>query len=153
MRKPHLKNSFFDVLVKSTTGRVAEHNAVLKIFSDFAKAIEEFGNSSILAERLGLTEDQNFPLTADMPRVTCVLECGMLVNMGQEWRVKLRATRRNYEQILLRAYIPVHGYPVMLDLYEEDMIECTNETILRRRLTDFLKQPSTTDLIALFAAQ
>ncbi len=89
----------------------------------------------------------------DTRRVKCILERGLLVNMGQEWRVKLSATQRNYEQILLRAYVSVKGYPVMLDLYEEDMIECKREATLRRHLKEFLSQSSTADLVALFAAQ
>lgn len=147
-----MTSEFYTTLAGNTTAGISGQAAVLDVLNEFCKSIQEYGNSPELAKRLAMQEKgQAVPL--DTRRVKCILERGLLVNMGQEWRVKLSATQRNYEQILLRAYVSVKGYPVMLDLYEEDMIECKREATLRRHLKEFLSQSSTADLVALFAAQ
>ena len=147
-----MTSDFYTTLAENTTAGVSGLSDALDVLNEFCESIQEYGNSSELAKRLAMQEKKQ-AIPPAIRRVECVLEPGMLVNIGQEWRVKLRATQRSYEQILLRAYVSVKGYPVMLDLYEEDMIECKSKAILRRRLKEFLRQSSTADLIALFAAQ
>lgn len=133
-----MTSEFYTTLAENTTAGISGQTAVLDVLNEFCESIQKYGNSPELAKRLAIQEKVPVvPLATH--RVECILERGMLVTMGQEWRVKLRATQRNYEQILLRAYVSVKGYPVMLDLYEEDMIECKREATLRRHLKEFLK--------------
>ena len=153
-----MKNDFTNVLNANLTDGVKRQAAILEVLNELCEAVADFGNSPALAHELDLAKYEGpAKLKTEEAhtntRIECFLERGYLVNMGQEWRVKIRATRRSYEQILLRAYISSSGYPIMIDLYEEDMIECKTPLSLRKRLKEFLQQPSTSDLITLFAAQ
>lgn len=78
------------------------------------------------------------------------LECrrfpGFVTNLGQECRIVLRSPG-SVEHILFRAHVPASGFPVRLDLYEEDLVECRDQDTLRERLKEFLEHPTTRDAI------
>lgn len=80
-------------------------------------------------------------------KVECWREPGFATNFGQEWRVTVKPTARAYQQILFRAYVPLGGYPVQIDLYAEEMKTCANEAALHRVLNGFLKQKTVKEAI------
>jgi hypothetical protein len=86
-------------------------------------------------------------------RLECWLTPGFPVNLGQEWRVMLKPKSRNYEQILLRAYIPLDGFPTSLDLYGEALTVCRSETSLRNNLASFLKTKTVLETILFLSKQ
>jgi len=50
----------------------------------------------------------------------------------------IKARRSGYEHTLLRAYIPLTGNPVKLDLYDFSMVECPDIPTLEKALVDLL---------------
>ena len=76
-------------------------------------------------------------------RVNCRLVPGFATNLGQEWRVVMRAAGGGPEQVLLRAYIAPRGFPVQLDLYDEDLVECVDEDHLHQALLEFSRRETT----------
>lgn len=80
-------------------------------------------------------------------KVECWREPGFVTNFGQEWRITIKPVSRTYQQILFRAYIPLAGYPVQIDLYAGEMTPCSNEAALRRVLNRFLQQQSVQETI------
>ena len=75
-------------------------------------------------------------------QVRCRLVPGFSVNLGQEWRVVVQAAE-GPEQILLRAYIDPRGFPVHLDVYDEELVESGDEGQLRTALLQFSRRETT----------
>jgi hypothetical protein len=69
----------------------------------------------------------------------CRLERGYVVAYGQEFRVTLIRTDNQIKIVLLRAYIPLQDFPVLLDTYAQEMITCQNLTELKKELAEFLR--------------
>lgn len=69
------------------------------------------------------------PQTGNVPATNAnvTVELGHLVNQGQEYRVVVRAPKINLVDILLRAFIPMDGFPVYLDMFAEGDASCTSE--------------------------
>jgi hypothetical protein len=87
------------------------------------------------------------------------VELGHLVNQGQEYRVVVRASKINLVDILLRAFIPMDGFPVILDMFSageassasEDelvsaLVEVSQQTALRERLANIRRALRDPDL-------
>ena len=87
------------------------------------------------------------------PHLECWLQAGFPVNYGQEWRVMIKPKSRDYEQILLRAYVPLNGFPAWLDLSDEEPVKCADEGALRQNLDDFLRQEETLETILFLSKQ
>ena len=81
------------------------------------------------------------------PAGHCELERGYLVAYGQEFRTTLIRGDNGYKLVLLRAYVPLDDYPVMLDTYAEEMVECKNLPQLKEELTKFLRLSHVRDQI------
>jgi len=84
-------------------------------------------------------------------RLTCYLVSGSTTNWGQEWRATMRSVARGYEHVLLRAYVPVSGLPVKLDLYDRDVLNCTELGEVRAALKEFLQRPNVRETIEVYA--
>jgi len=69
------------------------------------------------------------------------LKPGYVTNMGQQFQLRLSIQARKWEETLLRAYIPVDGFPVKLDLGEEKPVPCADIAELEQAALDFLKKP------------
>jgi hypothetical protein len=69
------------------------------------------------------------------------LEPGYVTNLGQQLRLRLSIPARKWEETLLRAYIPPDGFPVNLDLGEEEPVPCRNTAELEEAVLKFLKKP------------
>ena len=70
------------------------------------------------------------------------VEPGFSVNMGQQYNIIIRipmADQPGYTGTLFRAYIPVDGYPVTLDLFGEQGTVCNNSAELTKAILEFLK--------------
>lgn len=124
-----MASSFLETLQKNT---IPDNTSVaLDILNEFCAAIREYTNQ----------------------KLECWLTPGFLVNSGQEWRVLLKPQSRDYEQILLRAYVPLDGFPTSLDLYGEALTTCSNEAALRRHLANFLKTKAVVETILFLSKQ
>jgi len=75
-------------------------------------------------------------------RVQCALERGNVAAYGQEWRPVVRSSSGGPPQLLFRAYIPLDGWPVQLDLHEGPLTRCANSEELTQALQDFLRDPN-----------
>ena len=118
-----MANSFLETLQKNT---IPDNTSVaLDVLDEFCDAIRAYTNY----------------------KLECWRVSGFSVNLGQEWRIMLKPRSRDYEQILLRSYVPMDGFPTSLDLYGEAMITCNNETTLRKNLANFLKTKTVVETI------
>jgi hypothetical protein len=124
-----MANSFLETLQQNT---IPDHTSVaLDVLNEFCAAIREY-------------TDQ---------KLECWLIPGFSVNLGQEWRVMLKPWSRDYEHILLRAYVPLSGFPTSLDLYGENLNTCSSEAILRKNLANFLKTKTVGETISLLTKE
>lgn len=84
-------------------------------------------------------------------KLRCFLASGATTNWGQEWRPTLKSVLKGYEHVLLRAYVPVSGLPVKLDLYDRDVIECKDVEELKAALKQFLRRPNVRETIEVYS--
>lgn len=68
------------------------------------------------------------------------VELGHLVNLGQEYRVVIRAPQLHLVDILLRTFIPLDGFPVVVDMFAEGEMSCKDEDALVEALVSLSKQ-------------
>lgn len=71
-------------------------------------------------------------------RVEVRVEPGFLVNMGQQ--LNLVIVIDGFRDTLFRAYVPMDGFPVTLDLFGDEGVVCKSESKLRTSLISFLKK-------------
>lgn len=86
-------------------------------------------------------------------KLECGAKEGFLVNMGQEYRVVVKPVGRDFEQILLRAYIPFTGFPTILDIYDDELISCRDAEELRTQLDAFLQRKQIIETILFLKKQ
>lgn len=70
------------------------------------------------------------------------VELGHLVTHGQEHRVAIRAPKIGLSDYLLRAFVPLAGYPVTLDMFEETDRRCDTAESLVAALVELSGQPA-----------
>lgn len=80
--------------------------------------------------------------------VQCWPAPGYVTDLGQEYKIILKGGDPGVEHLLLRAHIPATGFPVRLDLYDEDLIECRTEDDLHQQLRMFLERETTRNVIS-----
>jgi hypothetical protein len=66
------------------------------------------------------------------------IEPGFQANMGQQLRVNIRIPTKQFRDTLFRAYIPVDGMPILLDLYGEEPEKCSDPQELQDKVLEFL---------------
>lgn len=69
------------------------------------------------------------------------LEAGHRLNRGQEYRFVVRVPIVGLEDTLLRAFVPTSGFPVALELDEDEQRRCTDLDQVEREILDFLALP------------
>jgi len=74
----------------------------------------------------------------DAAELRVALEPGHLVGMGQQFNVLTQIERRGFRDVLFRAYIPTDGWPVSLDLFDDDFVSCQDEDALRKAIGGFI---------------
>ncbi len=72
--------------------------------------------------------------------VTVTVDVGYFVSKGQEHRLAIRAPSLGFSDYILRAFIPLKGYPVELDVFEETDTICRNADDLVSALIGFTKK-------------
>ena len=107
-----------------------QHHDILKVLQDFCDAVKQFPSGNL----------------------DCWKVPGFVTNLGQEYRILVKPVSKNYEHLLIRAHVPAAGTPVMLDLYDDDLIRCNTPSDLEKNLLDFLGRPLTQNLLQDLAA-
>ncbi|KYG03629.1 hypothetical protein BE21_50715 [Sorangium cellulosum] len=69
------------------------------------------------------------------------IEPGYRVNLGQQYTFVVRVPKAGLRDVLLRAYVPVDGFPVGLDLFDGQQRRCTNLDEIETEIIGFLAQP------------
>jgi hypothetical protein len=118
-----MEDDFLKTLLKNPVQRSDEQS--LQVIDSFCQSIRDYTSQ----------------------KVECWREPGFATSFGQEWRVTIKPAARAYQQILFRAYVPLNGYPVQIDLYAGEMTKCANEAALRKVLNNFLKQRTVQETI------
>jgi hypothetical protein len=123
-----MSNPFLEVLTQEP--EVPEpFQEPLTVLDEFCRAIGEY------------TQD----------RVKVWRERGFLVNYGQEWRVLMQSASGGPVQPVFRAYVPLQGYPVQLDLHQEGLQTCRDRAALEAALAEFLRDVNVREQIRYFA--
>lgn len=107
-------------------GQGSDFDSALHKLQDLARALQE-------------------TLHPDKIRVT--IEPGHLVNKGQQYRFILSAEQPKIRDTLFRAYLPVDGFPVSLDLFEDKHPECRNLDELETEVIQFFRSPLVRQLL------
>lgn len=118
-----MENEFLKTLQKNPIRRTNDDS--LQVIDRFCQSIQEYTYGKVL----------------------CWRERGFATSFGQEWRVTLKPSADGYQQVLFRAYVPLDGYPVQLDLYAEEMKNCSNKSALQKELNIFLQQRAVQETI------
>lgn len=77
------------------------------------------------------------------PNLEVLIEPGFKVNAGQQFKVVVVVKTQGYRDIILRAYVPDDGYPVVLSFVGQEA-EATNDQMLLQHLYDTI--PSNADI-------
>ena len=66
------------------------------------------------------------------------VEAGHRVNLGQQYSFVVRVPKAGIRDVLLRAYVPTDGFPVTLDLFDDDHPKCMDIDQLEATILRFL---------------
>lgn len=83
--------------------------------------------------------------------VSVSLELGHVVDMGQEYRLVVKALDIGLSDHLFRAYVPAGGFPVNLDYLAEESIPCSSPEELVRQLVVFIENANVRARLAAIA--
>ena len=84
----------------------------------------------------------------NQPQVLVQVVPGHTVNMGQQFRFVLRRTNPDFSDTLFRCYIrPIDGFPVTLSLYEDENVQCANQSELEDKIACFLARATIAERI------
>jgi hypothetical protein len=70
--------------------------------------------------------------------IRVLVESGHRVNLGQQYSFVVDVPQAGLRDVLLRAYVPPDGYPVTLDLFEDERPVCGSLTELETAILRFL---------------
>ena len=77
------------------------------------------------------------------PNLEVLIEPGFKVNAGQQFKVVVVVKTQGFRDVLLRAYVPDDGYPVVLSFVGQE-VEAADEQTLLQHLYDII--PSNADI-------
>jgi hypothetical protein len=123
-----MSNPFLDILQKQPPPTDARQPA-LNVLQELCQAVEAYAQGGL----------------------KCAVVLGYPTSYGQEYRVVIRSTRTGQEHTLFRAYIPLTGRDMKLELYDFSMVDCPDEDALRENLKLFLAREETRDTIRTYA--
>jgi len=84
-------------------------------------------------------------------KVNCIMDFGCQTGIGQEWRITVKCTTSSRQLILLRAYVPIAGIPMMLEISDsETMTTCDSSAALALALEKFGKSHTTEQTLDMF---
>lgn len=81
---------------------------------------------------------------------TVTLEIGHTVNYGVQMNIVIGIEGRRFRDILFRAYVPLDGYPVRLDLFGEELDMCEDKTALEAKILEFFREPEVSYRIEMY---
>jgi hypothetical protein len=86
-------------------------------------------------------------------KVICSATPGFTLTIGQEWRIVLSpAAKPSFAWVLLRVYLLPDGFPVTLNVYNDELLECKKLADLRKALMEYLENPNVQESIRSLAA-
>ena len=68
------------------------------------------------------------------------VELGFKTNLGQQMNVVVYIDPIKFRDVLFRAYIPIDGFPVSLDLFGEELQTCKDDEELQGEIIKFIKR-------------
>jgi len=77
-------------------------------------------------------------LSPDSEAVQVRLEPSYRVNLGDQYRMVIRIPGQGFNDVLFRAYVPEDGFPVTLDLFDDEAPSCPDVAALEREIVEFL---------------
>lgn len=80
-------------------------------------------------------------LTPGTGTIEVRIEPGYRVNLGQQYSFVFRIPKAGFRDVLLRAYVPPGGFPVSLDLFEDNRPQCATLEALEDAIIGFLGHP------------
>jgi hypothetical protein len=66
------------------------------------------------------------------------IEPGYRTHLGQQYSFVFRLPKASFRDVLLRAHVPVDGFPVTLDLFDDNHPACKTLEALETEIIDFL---------------
>lgn len=73
-------------------------------------------------------------------RIVIEILPGLTANIGQQFKIQLVVPGKRFRDGLFRAYIPLDGLPVRLDLYGEELELCPTREDMQKRIFEFLQE-------------
>lgn len=67
------------------------------------------------------------------------IEPGHRVSLGQQYRFVFLVPSIHFRDVLFRAYVPMDGFPVTLDLFDDKHPKCDKLEALETEIIDFLR--------------
>jgi hypothetical protein len=78
-------------------------------------------------------------LSPEAEAVQVRLEPSYRVNLGDQYRMVIRIPAQGFNDVLFRAYVPEQGFPVTLDLFDDDAPSCPDVAALEQEIVKFLE--------------
>lgn len=97
------------------------YGQTLKDLNEIVKAIRDKMNDGIAGD----------PIHVD-------IEPGFNATIGQQLKIAIRIPHKGFRDFLFRAYVPESGYPVNLDLYGEQPLQCATKEELENEILKFV---------------
>ncbi|MFO0592498.1 MAG: hypothetical protein U0441_33450 [Polyangiaceae bacterium] len=116
MTDEELKNTIAGMLKDDRAGASAFHDAVRKLRA-IATALEASLAPDVIDVRV---------------------EAGHRVNLGQQYSLVVCVPKAGLRDVLLRAYVPTEGFPVTLDLFDDEHPKCASLDELEATILHFL---------------
>src|SRR5580704_6965308 len=66
------------------------------------------------------------------------LEPSSRVNLGDQYRMVIRIPSQGFNDVLFRAYVPEDGFPVTLDLFDDEAPTCPDVAALEQEIVKFV---------------
>jgi hypothetical protein len=88
------------------------------------KVTDQYDKSLNCLKEIALALEERLNRGFPEKRILIEVTPGLLANLGQQFNVKLRMPQQAFQDGLFRAYIPLDGLPVSLDLYGEQVVPC-----------------------------
>lgn len=92
-----------------------------KVFAEYDKVLQEL---EIFASKLDSE-------VLSGPNLEVLVEPGFKVNAGQQFKVVIVVKTQGFRDVLLRAYVPDDGYPVVLSFVGEEAAAADEQMLLQ----------------------
>ncbi len=97
--------------------------------------------NEVLQELRALAEAVEESLAPKAKALEVRVEAGHRVNLGQQYSFVVHVPKAGLQDVLLRAYVPKDGFPVTLDLFDDERRKCSTIEELEMTILNFLGHP------------